>query len=224
MRKRLNTFHHRCIRTILGISNRQQWSERITMAEVRRRWGDEETVREKVQKRRLEWLGHLARMPDHRLPKVMLFSWLPQPRPRCGSRKRWRDVVRKDLRNVEVGEHEWYAEASRSRAGWRVLCQVGLVNGREARTSQASTVVRDVVCELCSRSFRRKVTSRGTNVWTRDRSQCANSEVQHSVHSARSGLRAEGASSPLMYTRSLMPLKNLSIRRLATLFGARVAM
>ena len=35
--KRLNTFHHRCIRTILGISNRQQWSERITMAEVRRR-------------------------------------------------------------------------------------------------------------------------------------------------------------------------------------------
>ena len=26
---------------------------------------------------------------------------------------------------------EWYAEASRSRAGWRVLCQVGLVNGRE---------------------------------------------------------------------------------------------
>ena len=105
--KRLNTFHHRCIRTILGISNRQQWSERITMAEVRRRWGDEETVSEKVQKRRLEWLGHLARMPDHRLPKVMLFSWLPQPRPRCGPRKRWRDVVRKDLRNVEVGEHEW---------------------------------------------------------------------------------------------------------------------
>ena len=154
--KRLNTFYHRCIRTILGISNRQQWSERITMAEVRRRWGDEETVSEKVQKRRLEWLGHLARMPDHRLPKVMLFSWLPQPRPRCGPRKRWRDVVRKDLRNVEVGEHEWYAEASRSRAGWRVLCQVGLVNGREARTSQASTVVRDVVCELCSRSFRRE--------------------------------------------------------------------
>ena len=35
--KKVNTFHHRCIRTILGISNRQQWSERITMAEVRRR-------------------------------------------------------------------------------------------------------------------------------------------------------------------------------------------
>ena len=148
--KRLNTFHHRCVRTIIGISNRQQCSERITKAEVRRRWGDEETVSEKVQKRRLEWLGHLARMPDHRLPKVMLFSWLPQPRPRCGPRKRWRDVVRKDLRNVEVGEHEWYAEASRSRAGWRALCWVGLVNGRQGhhKHMQASTVVRDVVCKL----------------------------------------------------------------------------
>ena len=68
--KKVNTFHHRCIRTILGISNRQQWSERITMTEVRRRWGDEETVGEKIQKRRMEWLGHLARMPNHRLPKA----------------------------------------------------------------------------------------------------------------------------------------------------------
>ena len=33
-----------------------------------------------------------------------------------------------------------------------------------------------------------------------------------------------GASSPVMYTRSLMPLKNLCIRRLAALFGASVAM
>ena len=103
--KKVNMFHHRCIRAILGISNRQQWSQRITMAEVRRRWGEEETVGKKIQKRRMEWLGHLARMPDHSLPKVMLFSWLPQPRPRCGSRKRWKGVVRKDIRDVKVGEH-----------------------------------------------------------------------------------------------------------------------
>ena len=58
------------------------------MAEVRRRWGDEETAEEKVKKRRLEWLGHLARMPDCRIPKSALFGWLSQPRPRCGPRKR----------------------------------------------------------------------------------------------------------------------------------------
>ena len=64
--KKVNTFHNRCIRTILSISNRQQWSEGITMTEVRRSWGDEETVGEKIQKRRMEWLGHLARMPCRR--------------------------------------------------------------------------------------------------------------------------------------------------------------
>ena len=112
--KKLNTFHHRCIRIILGISNRKQWTEHITMAEVRRRWGDEEMVAEKVRKRRLEWLGHVARMQDHRLPKSTLFGWLPQPRPRCGPRKRWRDVVCKDLKDVEVEESEWYEEAKKS--------------------------------------------------------------------------------------------------------------
>ena len=128
------------------------------MAEVRRRWGDEETVGEKVQRRRLEWLGHLARMPNHRVPKVMLFSWLPQPRPRCGPQRRWRDVVKRDLKAVEVGEYEWFEKATRSRARWRALCQVGLENCREARTAQtrACTAVREVVCELCSRSFRKE--------------------------------------------------------------------
>ena len=48
--QKLNTFHHRCIRTIVGITNRQQWAEHITMAEVSRRWGDEETAAMKVIK------------------------------------------------------------------------------------------------------------------------------------------------------------------------------
>ena len=82
--KKINTFHHRCIRIILGISGQQQSSKRITMREIRRRWGDEETAAEKVKKRRLEWLGHLARMSEERIPKSALFGWLPQPRPRCG--------------------------------------------------------------------------------------------------------------------------------------------
>ena len=75
-RRRLNSFHNWCIRIFLGVGNWQQWSQRITMAELRRRWGDEDTTVDKVQKRRLEWLGHLAiaRMEDHRLPKSVLFG------------------------------------------------------------------------------------------------------------------------------------------------------
>ena len=154
--KKLNTFHHRCIRIILGISNRQQWSERTTMAEVRRRWGDEETAAEKIQKCRLEWLGHLARMPCQRIPKSVLFGWLPQKRPRCGPRRRWRDMIRKDLRDIEVKEDEWYEEATRSRAGWRDTCRLGMERHTEAQVAQSSAAAREVECEVCSRKFRRE--------------------------------------------------------------------
>ena len=88
-KNKLDTFYHQRIRTILGISNRQQWSEQITMAKVRRRWGDEEMPADKVKRRSLEWLGHLVRIDDDRLQRSVLFSWVPQPRLRCGPRKRW---------------------------------------------------------------------------------------------------------------------------------------
>ena len=83
--KRLDSFHHRCIRTVLGITKRQQREEHISLEALRERWDDVETITTKLQKRRLEWLGHLARMPDCRMPKIALFSWLPQTRPCCGS-------------------------------------------------------------------------------------------------------------------------------------------
>ena len=82
--RKLNIFHHRCLRAILGITNRQQWSERITSATVRRRWGNEECIDQMIKRRRLDWLGHIARMPDDRIPKKMLFGWLQQPRPQGG--------------------------------------------------------------------------------------------------------------------------------------------
>ena len=147
--KKINTFHHRCIRIILGISGQQQWSKRITMREIRRRWGDEETAAEKVKKRRPEWLGHLARMSEERIPKSALFSWLPQPRPRCGPRRRWKDVIRRDLRDIEVGEDEWFEEATLSRAGWREICREGVERHSEVSRVQAPAAAR----EVCSRMF-----------------------------------------------------------------------
>ena len=78
--RRLNAFHHRCVRTVLGISRSQQGTQHITSRELRQRCGDPQTVAEKVAKHRLGWLGHVARMLDERTPKISLFSWLHQPR------------------------------------------------------------------------------------------------------------------------------------------------
>ena len=43
-KKRLKTFHHRCIRTILGITCTQQWEEHISSRIMREQWEDEETI------------------------------------------------------------------------------------------------------------------------------------------------------------------------------------
>ncbi len=59
--------------------------------------------------RQLRWLGHLARMDDHRLAKKILFGWLPQRCPAHGTRMRWREVV-----SVGTGR-EWLEEKLQDR-------------------------------------------------------------------------------------------------------------
>ena len=79
----------------------------------------------KVTKCRLEWLGHVARMDIDRMPKRMLFGWLPQTRPQGGPRRRWRDVVRCDLRAIAMSDENWY-DAALSRTSWRETYSAGL--------------------------------------------------------------------------------------------------
>ena len=45
--KRVDGFHHKCIRTVLKITNQQQWEQRITSESVRKKWGDPETITSK---------------------------------------------------------------------------------------------------------------------------------------------------------------------------------
>ena len=37
--KKLNSFHHRCLRSVLGITNQRQWEERISSTMVKEQWG-----------------------------------------------------------------------------------------------------------------------------------------------------------------------------------------
>ena len=152
---RLNAFHHRCIRTMLGTTRNQQWEQHITSTRMRDLWGDQETLDTKIAKRRLEWLGHVARMPDHRMPKMALFGWLQKTRPPGGPRKRWRDVIRKDLQAIGVPEKQWY-EATVSREGWNTKYQ-RLQNdlGRQEQ-AEPSQQPHQVLCLTCNRCFRRE--------------------------------------------------------------------
>ena len=153
--RRLDSFHHRCIRTILGITNQQQWQQRITSASTREQWGDIETAATKVAERRLEWLGHLARMQDNRMPKKVLFGWLPRTRPAYGPRRRWRDLASHDLKYLDLAGTHWY-EAALSRLEWRTLCSDALEVAQDQRSRRTTPSQRQVHCRQCQRWFRRE--------------------------------------------------------------------
>ncbi len=105
--RKLEVFHNRWI---LGISAMQQRMEHISSVQVAKRFGMEESLEDMVIARRLCWLGHVARMSEERIPKKVLFGWLPQRRPAHGTKIRWRDRVRRDLRKFHIDENIWFKE------------------------------------------------------------------------------------------------------------------
>ena len=91
--ERLDAFHHRCLRAILRVTRWDQQLHHVTNKGLRECWGDVGLMSDQVRSRRLQWLGHVARMDNERLPKQLLFGWLPQTRPAEGPRLWWKDRV-----------------------------------------------------------------------------------------------------------------------------------
>ena len=153
--KWLNAFQHRCIHTTLGITNMRQWEERITSRIARDQWENQDTITVKLIKCCLEWLGHLARMPDHHIPKNTLFSWHSQPYP-CGrSRKRWRDLVKRDIKAVKIHESSWF-EVALYKGKWHRAYSDGLNNYQQSYLQQRASLHRDAKCDVCGWCFRRE--------------------------------------------------------------------
>ena len=105
----------------MGITSAQQRIEHISSVQVASKFEIEKSLEDLIVERRLRWLGHVARMEDHRLPKKVLFGWLPQQCPAHGTKMRWRDHVRKDLKKFEIEESGWYCLAQ-DRRDWRIGC------------------------------------------------------------------------------------------------------
>ena len=75
---RLDVFHRRCLRSILGIS----WRDHVTTEEVMRRTGTER-LQDIVKTRRRKMAGHVLRLPQER-PAHTAMHWVPED----GRRKR----------------------------------------------------------------------------------------------------------------------------------------
>ncbi len=190
--RKLEVFHNRCLRGILGISAMQQRMEHISSVHVAKRFGMEESLEDMMIARRLCWLGHAARMSEERIPKKVLFGWLPQRRPAHGTKMRRRDRVRRDLRKFHIDENTWFKECQ-ERAVWRRKCRDGLRESTKERLAEgevrrsvrrnatatattgqqsATDTIRPLTCDTCQRSFRRRQDiTRHRCVTTRPRGQ-----------------------------------------------------
>ncbi|CAH8497241.1 unnamed protein product [Dicrocoelium dendriticum] len=139
--KRLVTFDHRCLRSLAHV----WWEHRVSNERVRRRvFGAgraSEPLSTIISRTRLRWLGHVLRMPAHRLPRRALFA-----RCGCGWKRRRGGQVMTWSREMKTltsklasvgasrlpgwgpkdGEHVWLdtlADMARSRPQWRLCCE-----------------------------------------------------------------------------------------------------
>ena len=118
--RRLNAFHLRCLRSILGVT----WRDHIPNTEVlgRLQCLDIRTI---LQKRRIRWTGHVLRMSDSRLPKSILYGELADsPRPRGRPKLRFKDVLKRDLQRFNIDTGNW-EKAAKSRLEWRQAIHQG---------------------------------------------------------------------------------------------------
>lgn len=64
-------------------------------------------------------------------------------------------VIRRDLIAITVSGSGWYERAARSMLDGKQECREGIKRCCVAETVQVSMVVREVLCNVCSRKFRR---------------------------------------------------------------------
>ena len=106
----------KCLRKICKVSLKDRIRNETILG-----WCKVASVSNIVSYRRLRWLGHLARMPDERLPKRVLFGHTDGSGVRGKSQKQWVDYVREDLQFAGLSFTWW--RKSQDRAGWRAAIE-----------------------------------------------------------------------------------------------------
>ncbi|GFS27411.1 hypothetical protein ElyMa_005266600 [Elysia marginata] len=92
--RRLNIFHLRCLRRVLGVPRQDNVSNKVILERARA-----PNVFALLTQRRLHWLGHVTRSHDSRLPKGILYKELASgSRPNGRPTFRYKDVCKQYLK------------------------------------------------------------------------------------------------------------------------------
>ena len=71
-----------------------------------------------IEKKRLQWYGDVKRMPEERIPKLII-EWTPPERRKRGcARKTWIEGVQADMATRNVEPDQW-----RNRGEWSLVSE-----------------------------------------------------------------------------------------------------
>ena len=159
--KQLDKFHMSCLRQMLRI----KWQDKVTNNEVLSRCGglSLETV---IATRTLRWAGHVSRMEETRLPKLVLYSERSSgTRPVGRPKKRHKDHLKSVLKNCHIEPNQFEILAA-DRGRWREVVTEGAKtleqNLRAARDRRrqarhlvpTTTADNHIICPDCGRGFK----------------------------------------------------------------------
>ncbi len=113
----LEAFHICCLQKILNLS----WEDRIPHTVILSNT-DSICMEAAVAKKHLRWLGHTIRMPEHRLPRQVLYSQLMGAKRSAGGQKRrFKDYIRDLLKRANIPLTQLESLAF-DRSAWQVTC------------------------------------------------------------------------------------------------------
>ena len=100
-------------------------------------------------------------MDSTRSPKQILFGELPSERTCYGAKKRWRDAVSNDWKNMDVFEANW-STLAQGRTKWKVLVKdclptIAITNLQTQQHTALNANQKETIDRcVCGRSFRRE--------------------------------------------------------------------
>ena len=101
--RQLETFHHRHLRSILGI----KWQDKVSNVEVLEQ-AECSSIEELLLRSQLRWTGHIVRMGDNRIPKQLLYGELKQgKRVQGGQKKPFKDNIKQSLKKASIDISNW---------------------------------------------------------------------------------------------------------------------
>jgi len=81
--------------------------ERIRNVTIRQQIGLEEPIIREIEQNQLTWYGHIQRIAEGRLPKIVL-KWMPkEKRSRGRLKENWMEGIRKATNERNVNEGQW---------------------------------------------------------------------------------------------------------------------